>query len=88
MKNQTMEVAVCAYPDEGLGERICVCVVAASDAEPPSLPSICDWLGDKGVAVFKLPERLAVFDALPRNPMGKIVRNELQIAVTSMEQES
>ena len=82
------EVAVCAYPDERLGERICVCVVASADAEPPSLASICDWLGDKGVAVFKLPERLAVFDALPRNPMGKIVRNELQTAVTSMEQES
>lgn len=82
------EVAVCAYPDERLGERICVCVVATADAEPPSLASICDWLGDKGVAVFKLPERLAVFDALPRNPMGKIVRNELQTAVTSMEQES
>jgi len=82
------EVAVCAYPDERLGERICVCIVVAADVAPPSLASICDWLGDKGVAVFKLPERLAVFDALPRNPMGKIVRNELQTAVTSMEQES
>ena len=35
----------------------------------------------RGLTRFKLPERLEVFDALPRNPLGKVQRNLLRDAV-------
>lgn len=77
-----LESAVCSYPDDRLGEKICACVVATSSAEPPDLNSIIDYLSDKGLAKFKLPERLEILDALPRNPIGKVQRFVLQDIVS------
>jgi acyl-CoA synthetase (AMP-forming)/AMP-acid ligase II len=77
------EVAVCAYSDDDLGERVCACVVAAPDAEAPDLAQVAAYLDDKGVARFKIPERLEVFAALPRNPLGKVVRGDLRREVES-----
>ncbi|MCH1491640.1 MAG: acyl--CoA ligase [Luminiphilus sp.] len=75
------EAAVCAYADERLGERVCACVVAADPQRPPSLDAICAFLSDRGLATFKQPERVHYLAALPRNPMGKVVRAELQRVV-------
>lgn len=75
------EAAVCAYPDPDLEEKICACVVPLDGEATPELPALCQWLLDKGIAKFKLPERLEVFSALPRNPIGKVVRGELQALV-------
>ncbi|WP_116366944.1 class I adenylate-forming enzyme family protein [Parahaliea mediterranea] len=78
---QLLEAAVCAYPDDMLGEKVCACIVPSDDAPEPSLEDLCRWMLDKGIAKFKLPERLEVFDALPRNPVGKVVRSQLQALV-------
>ncbi len=72
------EAAVCAYPDERLGEKICACVVVAPDAQAPTLADLCAFLTDAGFAAFKLPERLEVLPQLPRNPLGKVQRFALQ----------
>ncbi|RLQ22535.1 (2,3-dihydroxybenzoyl)adenylate synthase [Seongchinamella sediminis] len=72
------EVAVCAYADPMMGEKICACVVPTTDAEPPTVESLGQWLLDQGVARFKLPERIEILAALPRNPVGKVVRGDLQ----------
>ncbi|MGD8358525.1 MAG: class I adenylate-forming enzyme family protein, partial [Lysobacterales bacterium] len=77
------EGAVCAYPDPDLGERMCACVVPPPGAEPPELEAINAYLLEKGLAKFKLPERLLVLDALPRNPVGKVQRHELEKKVQS-----
>jgi acyl-CoA synthetase (AMP-forming)/AMP-acid ligase II len=69
-----MEAAVCAYPDERLGEKICACIVLAEGAQAPDLASLQQWLLTKGLAKFKLPERIELVDALPRNPLGKVQR--------------
>jgi acyl-CoA synthetase (AMP-forming)/AMP-acid ligase II len=76
------EVAVCAYPDEILGEKICACVVLEEGQEPPELQALCSYLLDHGIAKFKLPERIEVIDALPRNPLGKVLRHELTESVS------
>ena len=76
------EVAVCAYPDPQLEERICVCVVPVEGQDPPTLEALCAWMSEHGIAKFKLPERLEIFESLPRNPLGKIVRSQLQNAVS------
>ncbi|MFK7830055.1 MAG: class I adenylate-forming enzyme family protein [Congregibacter sp.] len=78
------EVAVCAYADEDLGERVCACVVPLEDTEAPALDALRDFLAEKGLARFKLPERLEVLSALPRNPLGKVVRDELRAKVEAL----
>jgi len=77
------EAAVCAYADEDLGEKVCACVVPLEGSDAPSLQTLREHLSDKGIARFKLPERLEIFDALPRNALGKVVRNVLREQVES-----
>lgn len=77
------EAAVCAYADDDLGERVCACVVVLDGHELPTLEALRDHLTDKGLARFKLPERLEYFPNLPRNPLGKVLRNELRQQVES-----
>jgi acyl-CoA synthetase (AMP-forming)/AMP-acid ligase II len=72
------EGAVCAYPDETLGERVCACVVAQPGTESLTLEQINAYLLEKGLAKFKLPEKMLLMDALPRNPLGKVQRHELE----------
>jgi acyl-CoA synthetase (AMP-forming)/AMP-acid ligase II len=71
------EVAVIGYPDERLGEKVCV-VVAPKKDQTITLEEIVDWLKSKDIAVYKLPERLVVVEALPRNPVGKILKRNLR----------
>jgi acyl-CoA synthetase (AMP-forming)/AMP-acid ligase II len=77
-----LEAAVCAYPDEQLGEKICACVVPQQGQQAPSLAAVCEYLQQCGIAKFKLPERIEVMAALPRNPMNKVVRSALQQAIS------
>ena len=76
-----VEGAVCAYPDDIMGERACACIVVAEGKEAPSLDAINAYLAEQGLARFKLPERLFVLDRLPRNPLGKVQRRELESMV-------
>jgi len=76
------EAAVCAFPDERLGEKICACLVTAAGAAAPTLESLQQYLLDHGFAKFKLPERIEVFEQLPRNALGKVQRFVLQESVT------
>lgn len=84
---QIVEVAVCAYPDERLGEKICACVALAPNVKELSLKSVQDFLLEQGFAKFKLPERLELFAQLPRNAIGKVQRFALQETVTLMHEE-
>ncbi|GAA5317350.1 MAG: class I adenylate-forming enzyme family protein [Candidatus Pelagadaptatus aseana] len=78
-----VEAAVCAYPDEDMGEKICACVVAENTEQPLGLDDIKSYLLEKGIAKIKLPERLELFERLPRNPLGKVQRFMLQDTVAS-----
>ena len=74
------EAATVGIPDEVLGERIAVAVVAAPGATP-ELSDVTEWLAARDVAIFKRPQRLVVVERLPRNPMNKVVRSELRAMV-------
>jgi acyl-CoA synthetase (AMP-forming)/AMP-acid ligase II len=71
------ECAAVAFPDADLGERIGLFVVAAPGASP-SLEVIVGHLRAQEVASYKLPERMELVDALPRNPVGKVTKSELR----------
>lgn len=71
------EAATVGYPDEDLGERVCAFVVP-KPGEQVSLDDITGFLREQGLATFKLPERMETIDALPRNALGKVIRDELR----------
>ncbi|MHA1430476.1 MAG: class I adenylate-forming enzyme family protein [Candidatus Freyarchaeota archaeon] len=71
------DVAAIGMPDRRLGEKVCIYVVP-KPGESVTLEEIIDYLKEKDVAVFKLPERMEIIDNLPRNPVGKIVKNVLR----------
>jgi fatty-acyl-CoA synthase len=70
------EVAVIGVPDERWGEAV-VAVVAAKEGENVTLEDLRDF-GGRNLARYKLPSRLHLVDALPRNPAGKVMKFELR----------
>jgi acyl-CoA synthetase (AMP-forming)/AMP-acid ligase II len=72
------DVAVVGLPDPELGERCCAVVVCAPAAQPLRLDDVVAFLASKGLARQKIPERLELVAALPRNPSGKILKTELR----------
>lgn len=72
------EAAVIGWPDDTLGERVCA-VVVPHDGDPPSLEALVHHLREvEQVAAYKLPERLVLLPALPRNPVGKVLKRSLR----------
>ncbi|MCM3763817.1 class I adenylate-forming enzyme family protein [Neobacillus niacini] len=71
------DVAVVSYPDPIMGENVCVCIVAKESADI-KLEELVTFLREKQIASYKLPERLLVLKELPRNPVGKIMKNQLR----------
>ncbi|QRG09029.1 AMP-binding protein [Xanthobacter dioxanivorans] len=65
------QVVVVGMPHERLGEIGCA-VVVPHPGRSLTLPELTDFLAAKGVARFKLPERLEVWPSLPSNASGKI----------------
>jgi len=76
--NKVRDVAVIPEPDEIMGERVCVCVVPMDEYDPPTLEEINAYLQAEGMSVYKLPEKMKLIDAIPRNPVGKILKKALR----------
>ena len=72
-----VEVAVVGAPDERLGEITCAVCVMKPGSEI-SLDELVEYLKAKDIAVYKLPEKLVKIDALPRNPVGKILKRVIR----------
>ncbi|GAA1748043.1 class I adenylate-forming enzyme family protein [Aeromicrobium alkaliterrae] len=72
-----VDVAVIGDPDEVLGERVAAVVTLRAGATM-ELADLVAYLTSRKIASYKLPERLAVMDELPRNPVGKILKRELR----------
>jgi cyclohexanecarboxylate-CoA ligase len=72
-----VEAALVGMPDHRLGERNCLFVVLQPGKEM-SLVEVVDYLKEKGIAVYKLPERLEVRQELPMTPSKKIWKRFLR----------
>jgi fatty-acyl-CoA synthase len=66
------EVAVLGLPDEKWGEAV-TAVVALHEGRELSLEELRAF-AEPYLARYKLPLRLHVVDALPRNPAGKVLK--------------
>lgn len=72
------DVAVIGLPDARTGERVCAVVVPRHAAEPLTLEGMVAHCKTEGIMTQKLPERLEIVDALPRNPTGKVLKYALR----------
>jgi acyl-CoA synthetase len=72
------EAAVVGDPDVVLGERVAAVAVVRPGASL-TLEELVDYLRtEHRIASYKLPERLELVDALPRNPIGKVLKRQLR----------
>ncbi|XP_057969262.1 uncharacterized protein LOC131158423 [Malania oleifera] len=80
------ECCVLGLPDKDYGEAVSAIIVPelnvkerrAQELKPAiSLVELCTWAKDK-LAPYKLPTQLFLWDALPRNAMGKVNKKELK----------
>ncbi|MEV8631389.1 AMP-binding protein [Streptosporangium sp. NPDC051023] len=67
--------AAVGLPDTGHGEQLCAVVVPAST--PPELRELRLFLMERGLAAFKLPDRLEVVEHFPLTPVGKVDKRAL-----------
>ncbi|MGX6449299.1 (2,3-dihydroxybenzoyl)adenylate synthase, partial [Patulibacter sp. S7RM1-6] len=80
------DAALVAMPDEFLGERTCAFVVVRDGAElrPAELRA---FVRDRGLAAFKVPDRVELVDALPRTNVGKVSKKALRAEIARRLQE-
>ena len=71
------KAAVIGIPDALLGERVGAVVELENEAEQVSLDEISEFFDDRGMAVFRRPERIEVLESLPETRVGKIDRGKV-----------
>ncbi|MBC2667671.1 AMP-binding protein [Novosphingobium piscinae] len=71
------EVAVVGVPHPRTGERAVAVIVPRGQARP-DVASLDAHLAARGVARFKVPEEVALWDSLPRNDAGKVLKTVIR----------
>jgi len=74
--------AVVAMPDARMGEKACA-FVTLNPGAALSLEGLSGFLEERGLARFKLPERVEIIEAMPLTNVGKIKKAELKRAIES-----
>lgn len=69
------DAAVFGQPDARLGERSCAVVVTC---EPVTAAALRHFLRARGLAAFKIPDRIEFVSSLPTTGVGKIDKKRLQ----------
>ena len=75
-------VAIVGVPDTRLGEKACACVIPRAE-ETVTLSDLVSLLKDCGVAAYKLPEYIALVEALPMTATGKVQKFKLRADLVS-----
>ena len=80
-------IACVPMPDPQLGEKMCACVIPKR-GRSLTLPELIEFLKNKEIAKFKLPERLEILPDFPVSTFGKVSKKALVEMVTAkLEQE-
>ncbi len=77
------DVAVVSMPDDYLGERTCAYVVLREGAEPVKSIAIKKFVRERGLAAFKVPDRVEFVDAFPQTGIGKVSKKDLRAAIAA-----
>ncbi|MBQ0827124.1 (2,3-dihydroxybenzoyl)adenylate synthase [Streptomyces tagetis] len=69
---------VVGEPDPYLGERTCAYVILRSGAEQPRPVAIKRFVRDRGLAAYKVPDRVEFVTEFPQTGVGKISKKDLR----------
>ncbi|WP_281404322.1 (2,3-dihydroxybenzoyl)adenylate synthase [Streptomyces roseirectus] len=72
-----LDTAVVPVPDDLLGERTCAFVVPRPGATAPGRNEAAAFLRERGLAPYKVPDRIETLDALPVTAVGKTDKKAL-----------
>jgi acyl-CoA synthetase (AMP-forming)/AMP-acid ligase II len=75
------EVSIVGLPDARTGERTCA-VIVPRGAPGPTVESLRIFLLKEGLATFKFPEQVVLWDALPKNDAGKVLKHQIRASLT------
>jgi 2,3-dihydroxybenzoate-AMP ligase len=75
-------IACVPMPDPQLGEKMCACVIPKR-GRSLTLAELIEFLKDKEIARFKLPERLEILPDFPVSTFGKVSKKALVEMVTA-----
>jgi len=76
------EIAIVGVPHPRTGERAVAVIVPRGDARP-DIAALADFLAGFGVARFKYPEDVVLWQALPRNDAGKVLKQQIRATLTA-----
>ena len=77
------DVAVVPVSDPVYIERACACLVLARGSSAPTVAQMGEFLRSNGVAKFKWPEHVQVFEQFPQTKSGKLSKPQLREAATA-----
>ncbi|AKK30625.1 AMP-dependent synthetase [Mycobacterium sp. EPa45] len=79
------EIAIVGVPDPRTGERACA-VVVAEHSPGPDVEDLRAFLHATGVAKFKWPEQVVIWDALPKNDAGKVLKHRIRARLVEADE--
>jgi acyl-CoA synthetase (AMP-forming)/AMP-acid ligase II len=71
-----MQSAIVPVADPVVGEKAC-CFIVPRAGKVPTLEDLCAYLLERGIARYKLPERLETLAEMPLTPTRKIIKGRL-----------
>ena len=71
------DAALVAMPDRWLGEKSCAFVTLREPAQATPR-ELAQFLRERGIAAYKVPDRFEFLAALPRTAVGKIDKKALR----------
>ncbi|MFG3333024.1 (2,3-dihydroxybenzoyl)adenylate synthase [Streptomyces tendae] len=74
------DVSVVSVPDAYLGERSLAYVILRGDAEPLRPAAIKRFVRERGIAAYKVPDRVEFVEEFPQTGVGKISKKQLRSA--------
>ncbi|MEH6416162.1 (2,3-dihydroxybenzoyl)adenylate synthase [Pseudomonas sp. CGJS7] len=85
------DAALVAMPDRWLGEKSCAFVVPRNDSHGVPVTTVRElaaFLRERGIAAFKIPDRIEFLTALPRTAVGKIDKKALRARFSAPNRET
>ncbi|GGP37937.1 (2,3-dihydroxybenzoyl)adenylate synthase [Streptomyces abikoensis] len=82
------DVAVVSMPDDYLGERTCAYVVLRAGAEPVKSVAVKKFVRERGLAAFKVPDRVEFVEAFPQTGIGKVSKKDLRATIAARLRET
>ncbi|ASR48466.1 (2,3-dihydroxybenzoyl)adenylate synthase [Paenibacillus kribbensis] len=70
------DAAIVAMPDEYLGERSCAFIIPYEMV--PTVTELKNFLRERGLAAYKIPDRIEFISAFPQTSVGKVSKKALR----------